>query len=113
VCAWISLAGSPQCADEKAVISFFGIRGLASAYYLAYALNHESFESPDLLWSTIGFVVLTSIVLHGATITPVMRYLDGRNARSPDGRPKSQEDSQPATQKDSPQDEESEPLPAD
>jgi sodium/hydrogen antiporter len=88
-CAWLSLAGSPQGRDEKAVISFFGIRGLASAYYLAYALNHESFESPDLLWSTIGFVVLTSIVLHGATITPVMRYLDTRGGRPPDDRERS------------------------
>jgi len=85
-CAWLSLAGSPQRPDEKAVISFFGIRGLASAYYLAFALNHQPFESPDLLWSTVGFVVLTSIVLHGATITPVMRFIDGRNARPPSPR---------------------------
>lgn len=41
-CAWLSLAGAPQRRDEKAVISFFGIRGLASAYYLAYALNHST-----------------------------------------------------------------------
>ena len=35
----------------------------------------------------VGFVVLTSIVLHGATITPVMRYIDGRNARLPGPQP--------------------------
>jgi NhaP-type Na+/H+ or K+/H+ antiporter len=73
---WISLLFRKQRADEKAVISFFGIRGLGSAYYLAYALNHGPFEKPDLLWATAGLIVLVSILLHGTTVTPVMRYLD-------------------------------------
>lgn len=78
---WISLAGSPQSNDEKAVIAFFGIRGLGSAYYLAYGLGHAPFEAPHLLWSAIGLVVLISVVLHGATVTPTMRYLDRRRQR--------------------------------
>jgi NhaP-type Na+/H+ or K+/H+ antiporter len=65
-------------ADEKAVIAFFGIRGLGSAYYLAYGLGVATFERPDLLWSALGLVILISVVLHGATVTPVMRYLDRR-----------------------------------
>ncbi|RDI62111.1 cation:proton antiporter [Microvirga subterranea] len=73
---WLSLMGRDQRRDEKAVISFFGIRGLGSAYYLAYALGHAKFEAPDLLWSTTGLIVLISILLHGTTVTPVMRYLD-------------------------------------
>jgi sodium/hydrogen antiporter len=76
VSGWISLIGRDQRTDEKAVISFFGIRGLGSAYYLAYALDHAQFEQPNLLWSTTGLIVLISIVLHGTTVTPVMRYLD-------------------------------------
>lgn len=75
---WISLLGRDQAWDEKVVISFFGIRGLGSAYYLAYGLNHARFEEPDLLWSTTGLIVLISIVLHGTTVTPVMRRLDRR-----------------------------------
>ncbi len=73
---WLSLLGRDQRRDEKAVISFFGIRGLGSAYYLAYALGHARFEAPDLLWSTTGLIVLISILLHGTTVTPVMRHLD-------------------------------------
>jgi len=73
---WLSLLGCRQPYDEKAVISFFGIRGLGSAYYLAYGLNHASFEEPDLLWSTTGLIVLISILLHGTTVTPIMRRLD-------------------------------------
>jgi NhaP-type Na+/H+ or K+/H+ antiporter len=75
---WISLWGRPEAADEKAVIAFFGIRGLGSVYYLAYALGQAPFEAPDLLWSAMGLIVLISIVLHGVTVTPVMRYLDRR-----------------------------------
>jgi NhaP-type Na+/H+ or K+/H+ antiporter len=73
---WISLLGRSQKWDEKIVISFFGIRGLGSAYYLAYGLNHAQFEEPDVLWSTTGLIVLISILLHGITVTPVMRHLD-------------------------------------
>ncbi len=78
---WISLMGSPASAAERAVIAFFGIRGVGSAYYLAYALGIASFESPERLWNAVGLVVLISVVLHGATVTPVMRYLDRRRRR--------------------------------
>ena len=80
LCGWISLLGRPEPADERAVIAFFGIRGLGSAYYLAYALGRAPFEAPDLLWSAMGLIVLISIVLHGGTVTPVMRHLDRRRS---------------------------------
>ncbi len=34
--AWVSLLGCPRPARERAVIAFFGVRGLGSVYYLAY-----------------------------------------------------------------------------
>jgi NhaP-type Na+/H+ or K+/H+ antiporter len=78
---WIGLWGRPEPADEKAVIAFFGIRGLGSVYYLAYALGRAPFEEPGLLWSAVGLIILISIVLHGVTVTPVMRRLDRRRTR--------------------------------
>ena len=71
---WIGLAGAGCSPDERGVIAFYGIRGLGSAYYVAYALQRVSFEAPDVVWSTVAFVMLVSIVLHGATVTPVMSY---------------------------------------
>jgi NhaP-type Na+/H+ or K+/H+ antiporter len=82
LCGWISLLGSSRPGAEKAVISFFGIRGLGSVYYLAFGLVHAQFQAPDLLWSTVGLTILISIVLHGSTVTPVMRYLDRRQKRA-------------------------------
>lgn len=80
LCGWLSLRGSSISPEEKAVIAFFGIRGLGSAYYLAYGMNHARFESPELVWSVTGFIVLISILLHGTTVTPAMRYLDRRRS---------------------------------
>jgi sodium/hydrogen antiporter len=76
LCGWISLAGAPQPLREKAVIAFFGIRGLGSFYYLAFALGAAEFDQPKVLWVTVCLVVLVSIVLHGTTVTPTMRHLD-------------------------------------
>src|SRR3712207_4600483 len=79
--SWISLLGRDESWQEKAVISFFGIRGVGSIYYLSYALGRAEFEAADLLWSTVALVVLISIVLHGITVTPVMRRVDRRMAK--------------------------------
>jgi sodium/hydrogen antiporter len=83
---WVALAGAHCPSTERTVISFYGIRGLGSVYYLAYGLQKGAFEAPDLLWSTMAFIVLVSILLHGATVTPIMRYLDRRNETGVTGR---------------------------
>lgn len=71
--------------SEKATLAFFGIRGVGSFYYLAYALNHAPFAGAERLWAIVGLVVLLSILLHGLTVTPVMRAIDRRQGRDPDG----------------------------
>src|ERR671928_223894 len=40
---WLSLLGMPVPWEERAAAAFFGIRGLGSFYYLAYALNQAPF----------------------------------------------------------------------
>ena len=82
IAAWISLAGGGQSPGERAMIAFFGIRGLGSFYYLAFAVSHADFDRPETLWVTVCLVVLTSIVLHGVTVTPAMRLLDRQRSAS-------------------------------
>lgn len=77
----LSLVGSKLPWREQLVISFFGIRGMGSIYYLAFALNHASFAEPHRLWAMVGGVVLVSILLHGITVTPALRLLDGWQRR--------------------------------
>ncbi|WP_276499549.1 cation:proton antiporter [Pontibacter litorisediminis] len=67
---------------EKLAISFFGIRGIGSFFYLSFALDKVAFVNAEQLWSVVGFIVLVSIVLHGITATKSMSYLDYLRARS-------------------------------
>ena len=76
VTGWIGLVGTGQPPGERAVIAFFGIRGIGSVYYLAYGLNAAEFEQPERLWALLAFIVLVSIVVHGIAVTPVMSMLD-------------------------------------
>jgi NhaP-type Na+/H+ or K+/H+ antiporter len=81
VAGLVSLWGSPALLEERVAIAFFGIRGIGSFYYLAYALNHAEFDGPELLWATVSLCVVGSILLHGIASTPAMRYLDARRRR--------------------------------
>jgi NhaP-type Na+/H+ or K+/H+ antiporter len=78
----LALRGAPGRTAEHWVIAAFGIRGIGSFYYLAYAMTHATFPNVDVVWATAGFVVVVSVALHGVAATPVMRLLDGSNARS-------------------------------
>jgi sodium/hydrogen antiporter len=78
---WLGLVGSPLPIKENAVIAIFGIRGLGSFYYIAYAIGQAAFEKTEILWVTVSLVVLGSIVLHGIAVTPVMRNLDKRRRK--------------------------------
>jgi sodium/hydrogen antiporter len=79
---WISLMGTKRPKLERFVVAFFGIRGLGSVYYLAYGVNHGRFEYEVSIWSTLGLVILASILLHGISVTPIMRRLDDRQERT-------------------------------
>jgi sodium/hydrogen antiporter len=71
---------------ERAAIAFFGIRGIGSFYYLAYALQRATFPNAGEIWALTGLVVLISIVLHGIAASPVMRRIDAsRSSGEPVG----------------------------
>ena len=74
----IGLVGSPAPFEDKVVISFFGIRGIGSFFYVAYALNRADFTDTDALWSIVLFAGVLSIVLHGVLAAPALRWADGR-----------------------------------
>ena len=81
----IALIGFKADYSEKLTIAFFGIRGVGSFYYLAYGLNHMDVGDPEKMWAIVGLAALVSILLHGLTVTPAMRWLDRRQGRNPDG----------------------------
>ena len=82
VAGFLALRGAPGRVAEHWVIAAFGIRGIGSFYYLAYAMSHATFPNVDVVWATAAFVVVVSVALHGVAVTPVMRLLDRSNERS-------------------------------
>ena len=77
---WVSTIGTSGGTRERLVIACFGVRGIGSLYYVAYALADESFPV-DEVWATVGFTVALSVVVHGLTATPVVARLDAERER--------------------------------
>lgn len=73
--AYMPLMGSRMHWKETLAISFFGIRGMGSIFYLAFAFGHATFGNERELWAIVAFTILVSIVMHGLTATPIMDHL--------------------------------------
>ena len=98
---WVTTIGLPVHPGTRFLFGWFGIRGVGSLYYLTYAFAHGlKGENGELIaWITFSTVVL-SVILHGVTATPLMkwygRYVEGRNyvAAEPDIVPELTEEEQ-------------------
>jgi len=71
---WVGLLGATSISrDQRLLISWFGIRGVGSIFYLLYAINHGL---PLVLAQQLIAITLTtvaaSIVVHGISVTPLM-----------------------------------------
>jgi NhaP-type Na+/H+ or K+/H+ antiporter len=78
VAGLLGLARGKTGPRERLAIAFFGVRGVGSLFYVAYALQEGSFEDAAGIWRAVGIVVLGSVLLHGVSATPVMAHLDRR-----------------------------------
>ncbi len=77
--AYTGLVGARVEGAQRRLIAWFGIRGIGSIYYLMYAINHglEPGIAERLLAITLA-VVVASVLLHGVTVTPLMRRYEAR-----------------------------------
>lgn len=73
---WVALYASGIRHRERWGIAVFGIRGIGSFYYLAFALNHADFAETEALWRVVSLVVLLSILVHGLSARPALVWLD-------------------------------------
>lgn len=83
ISVWLGLLGVSASRDQRLLISWFGIRGIGSIYYLMYAINHglpPSLED-ELIPLTLTMVAV-SIVVHGISVTPLMNLYVRRKTRS-------------------------------
>jgi NhaP-type Na+/H+ or K+/H+ antiporter len=73
---WLSLSGttfSPAC---RGFVAVYGVRGIGSIYYLAYAAGHAELANLSDLWIITGLTILGSTILHGFTVGWAMDQLD-------------------------------------
>ena len=68
--------GSQLTGRQRWAAAFFGVRGVGSIYYLAYAAGEADELGTDWLWSTVAFTIVASVLVHGALASPVMRWVD-------------------------------------
>ncbi|WP_296601460.1 cation:proton antiporter [Nocardioides sp.] len=69
---WASREQPSLTRGQRWAAAFFGVRGIGSIYYLAYAAGHAEELGTDWLWSTVAFTVVASVLLHGVLASPVM-----------------------------------------
>src|SRR5699024_2823378 len=82
----MGLIGTHLTRREKGAVSFFGIKGVGSFFYLAFALDNAGFQYESEIWAFVAFVVLISILIHGLTAPWTMkklklRYVSGEEAK--------------------------------
>lgn len=75
----LTLVDVKQPVKEKLAISFFGIRGIGSFFYLSFALHETYFVYGKELWSLVSFIVLLSLLIHGVTATSTMEKLENKS----------------------------------
>ncbi|MBC7975240.1 MAG: cation:proton antiporter, partial [Myxococcales bacterium] len=68
-------------AVQRWLIGWFGVRGIGSLYYLAYALGHGAAHPSTLIDLTISVVAL-SILAHGITAQPLLSWYARHLARA-------------------------------
>ena len=78
---YTGLIGTQVSGSQRNLMSWFGIRGIGSLYYLLYAINHniEPALAERLLSITLA-VMVASIVVHGISVTPLMQHYEERKA---------------------------------
>jgi sodium/hydrogen antiporter len=78
VTAWASVFNTKLHLQEKAAICFYGIKGIGSLFYLAFAISQADFGTADELWAITSWVILCSLIIHGFSATVIMQRIEKR-----------------------------------
>jgi NhaP-type Na+/H+ or K+/H+ antiporter len=80
----LGLIASKRSLRERGVIAFYGVRGIGSLYYLAYASTHVEFVDEGALWALVAFTIFASTVVHGLTARTAVGLLGPAADRTDD-----------------------------
>jgi sodium/hydrogen antiporter len=74
---WLSTLGSRLPTATLGLMSWFGIRGVGSLYYLTYAMGKglKGETAEQIAWITLTTIVF-SVIVHGISATPLMKWYE-------------------------------------
>ena len=75
VAGYLSLIKTRLNAFQKFVLSFYGIRGIGSLFYLAYALEAANFEHSEKLIALTTATIFISVLVHGISARSVQKRI--------------------------------------
>jgi len=79
---WLGIRGAGVGKAPRRLLGWFGIRGIGSVYYAAYACSHGLLAGvAEPLLACVFTVIAASIVVHGISATPLMELYHRRTAR--------------------------------
>ncbi len=82
LCVWLILGGKHVDRHQRALLGWFGIRGIGSLYYLCFALAHGLPASIQQTCVSLTLtVVALSILLHGISTQPLLDHYERRHQR--------------------------------
>lgn len=64
-CGMLALVGTQLTLKQRGVVAFYGVRGIGSVYYLAYAGGQLDLVNEGELWASVLFTIVLSTVVHG------------------------------------------------
>lgn len=67
IVGYAALAGTALTGRARRVVAFYGVRGIGSVYYLAYAGHQIELTNEETLWAMVLFVIVLSTLVHGLT----------------------------------------------
>ncbi len=75
----LGLFGADISSVQRRLVTWFGMRGIGSVYYLMFAETHGLYDGfSELLLGLVLTTITASIVLHGLSVTPLMVWYRGR-----------------------------------
>jgi NhaP-type Na+/H+ or K+/H+ antiporter len=83
VVGWVSLLGSSAGRPATLAIAFFGVRGIGTLYYLAYAINRLPVDHQDVLWRVGALAVAVSVLVHGILAEPAIKRIERMGGHLP------------------------------
>jgi NhaP-type Na+/H+ or K+/H+ antiporter len=79
----VTSTGSGLVVHQRRLVAWFGIRGIGSLYYLAFALDHGvPIANAAVITDAALIAIATSIALHGISATPLMEWYERRRRRA-------------------------------